>query len=1098
MTKRYSIAILLILFSGCLIAQQFRLNQLGFYSKSQKIAIITESQYKTFTVINASTGQIVYSDTISTPKYWNNSGENVSIADFSKYTQEGSYYLQVGNSKSSLITIKQKDVFTNLSKWSIKAFYLWRASTAIQAKNAQFGKVNFARNTGHADTRVLVHSSAATILRPASTLLSAPKGWYDAGDYNLYTVNASQAVFSLLQLYENYSSIYDTLNLNIPESSNSVPDILDEVKWETDWLLNMIDTNDGAVYHKLTSLSFCGMVEPDKDYLTRYMVGRSTAATLDFAAMMAKAARSFRKYNKIYPRYADTLIIYAKKAYNWALKNPSNNFTSNPSGVSTGSYSDGNSYDEFFWAKCELFLTTGDNTYLNDININSVNFGTPTWNSVQTLGLLSLYQSLDTITISSNDKNTIINTVLAISNSMVSICNSTPYHTVINTFAWGSNGYTSSQGQILLTAYKKTRNIQYLNTALSVLDYLLGRNATGYSFVSGFGNRTPLKLHDRRSEGDAILQPLPGYLVGGPTINAQTDCGATLYPSTFPAKSYLDLNCSFSTNEIAINWQGPFAYIVGAIDAELNNVAISPYKAETDTIGSLIYLSFPTELTSNIIPDSSLRVYNNTNIISIDSIKVNSTNNKILSIYIPKNIITKDSNNLHIICNGNNLQTISGLVIDSTFAIKVINNIKGANSYIIEAYTNIWGDSIYVKTNKKIGYLGKDSNLFNLFSNGKNIIESISINKRDSSIITFKINRIFNDQTIILNYLGSTVTNLDSSKLLNIQTLTVLNNGLQSAPKELEINASENGNTVSITFDKSIIANNSKLQITPIVYNRITKKSQTISISYYSISNYILSFTISPRFIKGDSLTISYKSGCLFSIYGDSVLSFNNLSCIIPITSNQDTVLITKDSTTQIQAENYAYNSGFSTETCTDTLGTKNLSYADVGDWVDYFVNVKDSGNYIFTSRVASTNTSSLIVKNISTGGNVIGRTTITSTGGWQIWNSVSTNILLDKGIQTLRIYDQSNQFNLNWIQFEYGTLTNKNIISPSNFSIYPNPSANGIFHFETEILDSNTKIKVIDSAGNIVFEKRINIDTKNTFVIKSLRDSHKSSSDFL
>ena len=1073
-----------------LSAQQFQLNHLGFYTNAQKVAIVTASNNSTFKLIESSTAKVVYSGLLSTPTTWNSSGETVSVIDFSSFKSSGNYYLQVGESKSVCFDIKSKDVFSDVSKWSIKAFYLWRASTAIEAKYAQFGKWNFARAAGHKDNIVSVHSSASTTNRPTGTKLSAPKGWYDAGDYNLYTVNASQAVFSLLQLYENYPSIYDTLNLNIPESSNALPDILDEVKWETDWLKNMIDTLDGSVYHKLTSLYFCGMITPTNDDLPRYMVGHSTTAALDFAAMMAKSSRIFKKYNSILPGYSDTLLYLAKKAYNWAVLNPAVTFT-NPSDVSTGSYKDTNPSDEFFWARVELYIATGDITYFNAINIGGISFITPTWYSVQMLGLLSLYQSLDTLNIPSASKANYSNILNSVTTSLVSISNSSPYRTPINNFQWGSNGYTAAQGQVLLTAYKKTRDSSYLRAGLNVLDYLLGRNPTGYAFASGFGNKSPLKLHDRRSEGDGILAPLPGYLVGGPSAEHQNDCGVSLYPSTYPAKSYTDLTCSYSTNEIAINWQGPFAYLVGAIDAELNNFHVSPITAKTDTLGKIISIQFPVSLKESVIEKSEFTLRSNTFPITIDSIKIDTLNHKQLNLYVKEKAITKDSIDIKIYYKGYSIKASDTKAIDTTFSIPVFNNTLGSKAYILDAKTNSLGDTIFITINKKLAYSKNAISNMSIYINGKNCITSISISKTDSTVLIASINKVYNNQSISLSYSGDEITATDSSKLQKIENYQIRNYGQAEPPKPIELSASENGLNATITFDKAIVDNGSKLDLSAKIYNKITKTTQPAIISNYTTNNYSVTITVKPRLILGDSIILSYKSSSLYSYNGDSVLSFYNLSTSPIFTSSQKTYTIKKDSISKIESEDFAYKYGFITEQCSDSLGTLNIAKASSTYWTDYFVDVKDSGSYIFTARVASSNASKFVISEYSFENNSIATINIPSTADLQKWTSVKTNIVLNKGIQTLRLYSLGANYNVNWFSFEYGKYTSLSTIEESEYSIYPNPSNDGTFQLSLPSNCPKSTVKVIDFNGRIVFDEIIEPNTRSKSLLIKQRGTY-------
>src|SRR5205823_1604009 len=94
----------------------------------------------------------------------------------------------------------------------------------------------------------------------------------------------------------------------------------------------------------------------------------------------------------------------------------------------------------------------------------------------------------------------------------------------------------------------------------------LGRNATGYAFVTGFGTRSPMFPHHRPSQSDSVAAPVPGLLVGGPNPGQQDRCEG--YPSRLPARSYVDAVCSYASNEVAINWNAPLAYLAGAIDME--------------------------------------------------------------------------------------------------------------------------------------------------------------------------------------------------------------------------------------------------------------------------------------------------------------------------------------------------------------------------------------------------------------------------------------------------------------------------------------------------------------------------------------------------
>ncbi len=132
-------------------------------------------------------------------------------------------------------------------------------------------------------------------------------------------------------------------------------------------------------------------------------------------------------------------------------------------------------------------------------------------------------------------------------------------------FAWGSNAVASNQGIALIQAYKLTKNKKYLDAALGNLDYILGRNATGYSFLTGFGSKQVMHPHHRPSIADGIVEPVPGLLSGGPNPGQQDKCAG--YPNNFADESFVDADCSYASNEIAINWNAPFVYLAVAIEA---------------------------------------------------------------------------------------------------------------------------------------------------------------------------------------------------------------------------------------------------------------------------------------------------------------------------------------------------------------------------------------------------------------------------------------------------------------------------------------------------------------------------------------------------
>ncbi|MFW5972783.1 MAG: glycoside hydrolase family 9 protein, partial [Bacteroidota bacterium] len=306
----------------------------------------------------------------------------------------------------------------------------------------------------------------------------------------------------------------------------------------------------------------------------RYIVQKSTAATLDFAAVMAQASRILAEYENEFPGLADSTLAAARAAWTWARANPAMYYNQsamndafNPD-VWTGEYGDGNVNDEFDWAAMELFITTKEDSFLtvrNALSLKDSFFRIPGWPHVRSLGYYSTLHHADEVGYAS-ELSAIRSQMISAANGLRSRAASSPYGISMSSgdFYWGSNSVAANQGMLLLQAYRETGDASYLNTALSALDYLLGRNATAYSFLTGHGSRSPMHPHHRQSEADNVTEPVPGLLAGGPNPGQQDGCA---YPSALPARSYVDSWCSYASNEIAINWNAPFFYLAAAIEA---------------------------------------------------------------------------------------------------------------------------------------------------------------------------------------------------------------------------------------------------------------------------------------------------------------------------------------------------------------------------------------------------------------------------------------------------------------------------------------------------------------------------------------------------
>lgn len=546
-----------------------KVNQVGYHAEGQKVAVAEpEVKSKTFT-LKDSKGRTVWKGKAVRTAVSPFSDKTRQVVDFSKVSKPGTYTLSAGKHKQQVIIAEKP--YGDIAVAAMKSYYLQRTGMPIEEKYA--GK--YARPAAHPDTNVQIHPSAASPQRPAGTVIESPYGWYDAGDYNKYIVNSGFTVGTMLMAYQINKENLDKMNLNIPESGNNIPDFLDEIMYNLKWMLTMQDPADGGVYHKLTTPNFEGFIMPKDCKQQRYVVQKSTQAALDFAATMALAARIYNAYSE-YGEFCKEATAAAERAYAWAVKNPGvmydqpgNNEKYDPD-VATGMYDDKNAEDEFFWAATELYLTTKQTAYLAQAKAFSPKkFMLPSWGNISGLGAMQWLNQLILGTEEAKDicTNCMKKSLKVQCDKWIEEMNGSSFHSVTGNhaedFIWASNSEMGAgRGIMLMYQYALTKDSKYRDAAMSTLDYIFGRNATGYCFVTGFGTQRVMHPHQRLSSADGITDPLPGFLIGGPNRGQQDKEHVPPYPSSIPDESYMDHEGSYASNEVAINWN---AYLVNLL-----------------------------------------------------------------------------------------------------------------------------------------------------------------------------------------------------------------------------------------------------------------------------------------------------------------------------------------------------------------------------------------------------------------------------------------------------------------------------------------------------------------------------------------------------
>lgn len=500
------------------------------------------------------------------------SGDPVHLIDFSSYDTAGTgYTLTVGTETSFPFDISAAPI-KKLRYDSLAFFYHQRSGIEI---GAQYVGATYARPAGHlnvapnqGDNNVPCRSDLN-----CGYTLDVRGGWYDAGDHGKYVVNGGISAWQVLNTYERAKLIGDAAALGdgklaIPEKANGVPDILDEARWEVDFLLKM-QAPDGMVHHKIHDANWTGLPTlPHQDSQARRLSATSTAATLNMAAVAAQSARIWKTID---PAFSAKALTAATKAYAAAKATPDKIADPND-GTGGGSYSDSTLTDEFYWAAAEMYATTGEASYRADVTGSTLYKGQSItdrgydWGSTGPLGDITLalvptglpaadVAAIKTAFVATADKHL---------NQMASLGYPAPYREPDGTYVWGSNGLVANNASVLALAYDFTGAAKYREGVFEAMHYLLGRNPMSYSYVSGYGGQPVRNVHHRHwaNQLDPTL-PIapPGALSGGPNSGLQDPVAERQLQGCKPQKCFVDHIEAYSLNEVTVNWNSALAWI---------------------------------------------------------------------------------------------------------------------------------------------------------------------------------------------------------------------------------------------------------------------------------------------------------------------------------------------------------------------------------------------------------------------------------------------------------------------------------------------------------------------------------------------------------
>ena len=304
-------------------------DQVGYALNSSKIVFFQgEMLPDSFTIIDADSGVQVYTGDIIEKGYDDKAVVLISYGDFTSFKTPGRYYIESAVIGQSYAFEIEENPYDEIYDVALKQYYYNRCGLTLSSELAGDAAHN------------ACHSKEAQMKEEAAVKLDVSGGWHIDEASTRDVTTGCRTVNYLLLAYELYPQMFDD-DLGIPESGNEIPDILDEVKYEIDWLLKMQDTTSGAVYSSVNSVDNSAL-----GYLL-YIDGITMDATIQFAATLAKFSYIYQNYDR---EFATKCLKAADRAYRYA-----------------GQYLNDISPEEYFYAATELYRATGGYGYHNVI-----------------------------------------------------------------------------------------------------------------------------------------------------------------------------------------------------------------------------------------------------------------------------------------------------------------------------------------------------------------------------------------------------------------------------------------------------------------------------------------------------------------------------------------------------------------------------------------------------------------------------------------------------------------------------------------------------------------------------------------------------------
>lgn len=976
-----------------------RVNQVGYVTQAEKVAVYANNSSSPLSWQLVQHGSTIAQGQTVPKGFDQSSGETLHHIDFSQIqTQGDGYQLIVGADQSYSFDIRS-DIYTGISYDALKYFYHNRSGIEIKAEHTGGGlgtyanDAKWARPAGHLGQGANKGDfNVACWPGTCNYSLDVPYGWYDAGDHGKYVVNGGISVWKLANAYEAAKHLRGTDarfadgTLNIPESSNGVADILDEIKWQMRFMMSMQVPEGqalaGMAHHKMHDFGWTGIPTlPHEDSNDRYLAPPTTAATYNLAATAAMCGRLFSDSD---PAFASQCLSVAERAWDAAQNHPNEIIAPGQFNNGGGEYGDPKLWADKIWAAAELYITTGNSAkYRASADLNQIVSPDYNWQKTDVAGLISL-ATVDSDN-SADLRSAAQQKIIAFANDRLGTANSEGYRTSLTTeeYAWGSNNNMANILNVLAIAYDLTQDERYASAVGSGLNYLFGTNPLARSYITGHGDFASAQPHHRHwagvKDGSLPWAP-PGAFIGGPNHGLEDDLsrGALDGCQTHPMTCYIDDIGAWSTNEITINWNSALVQITAFFDDYATGGAKAPTVSLTQPLNGL---QLETGANLEMAADASdadgnvvaVRFFLDGVLVATDTTAPFSASVSGLSDSLYQVTAQAEDND--------------GLTSDSASATVRIGEVPNQPPVADFSWQT---DNLTVNLNA-----GNSTDI-------------------DGSIVTYSWT--LGDGNVLA---GETVTHTYSAAdTYSVQLTVEDNDGAFDILTQNVTVSDQPDNPFSCTVSSYDIWNNGAIVRDVVVTNdsadtqngwsiELTANVGVSIIDVWGASAVANGVTVEAS--GNDSLAPG--SSVQFTMQIGHGGGFSGMTC-------DSGKKEPGDFSVQIEAESFTDMQGVQTESTTDIGGGLNVGWIDAGDWMIFpTVNLPKSGQYLVEYRVASLGGAGVLQFEEGGGSPVYEQKNVPNTLGWQSWTTISSTLTLSAGTHNFAIAAPAGGFNLNWIK---------------------------------------------------------------------------------